>query len=163
MLFGALFEELAFRGYPFQKLTEAVGALWAVVLLSMLFGALHLGNPGSQGIRSWGFCNTMMIGLVLALVRIRTGSLWFSFGMHWGWNLFQGLVLGLPVSGLHQFASLVTASTSGPVQLTGGRYGPEASATCAIVLVLFLPLLWQVSGGRNLQHRHDQISEEVSR
>ena len=45
LFFGALMEELSFRGYPFQKLTEAFGALWAVILLSALFGAVHLSNP----------------------------------------------------------------------------------------------------------------------
>lgn len=150
---GALLEELSFRGYPFQKLTEAVGAVWAVVFLGILFSALHLGNPNSEGFLSWGFFNTLAIGLILALIRIRTGSLWFCFGLHYGWNLFQGLVLGLPVSGLREFAALITTGVAGPRSLTGGDYGPEASATCAIILVLSVPFLWRLTGKRSLQHR----------
>jgi uncharacterized protein len=153
LLFGALLEELSFRGYPFQKLTEAVGAFWAVVILSALFGAVHLGNPDSQGWLSWGFFNTLAIGLLFALARIRTGSLWFSFGLHFGWNFFQGSVFGLPVSGLHEFSALITAHVVGSPRLTGGNYGPEASAVCAVILVLALPLLWQVSSAQNIQHR----------
>ncbi len=105
LFFGALLEELSFRGYPFQKLTEAFGAFWAVVFLSALFGAVHLGNPDAQGFLSWGFFNTLAVGLLFALARIRTGSLWFSVGLHFGWNLFQGAVFGLPVSGLHDFST----------------------------------------------------------
>jgi membrane protease YdiL (CAAX protease family) len=152
LFFGALLEELSFRGYPFQKLTEAFGAFWAVVFLSALFGAVHLGNPDAQGFLSFGFFNTLAVGLLFALARIRTGSLWFSVGLHFGWNLFQGAVFGLPVSGLHEFSTLVTATVHGSQALTGGAYGPEASATCTIVLVIALPLLTVVTASRNIQH-----------
>lgn len=150
LLVGALLEELTFRGYPFQKLTEAFGAFWAVVALSVLFGALHLGNPAAGGWLSWGFFNTLAVGVLFALARIRSGSLWFSFGLHFGWNLFQGAVFGLPVSGLSEFSTLVTANAHGSLALTGGAYGPEASATCSIVLVIALPLIWQLTRSRTI-------------
>ncbi len=152
LLFAALTEELSFRGYPFQKLTEACGAFWAVVLLSALFGAVHLWNPASGGWLSWGFFNTLAVGALFALARIRSGSLWLPFGLHFGWNLFQGAVFGLPVSGLHDFASLITASVHGSPLLTGGNYGPEASLTCAVVLLLAVPLLWRLTSPANIQH-----------
>ena len=150
---AALLEELTFRGYPFQKLTECVGAFWAVIVLSALFGALHLSNPDAQGLLSWGFFNTLAVGILCAVARIRSGSLWFPFGLHFGWNLFQGAVFGLPVSGLREFSSLVTAAAQGSPTLTGGDYGPEASATCAIVLFLALPLLWFLTSSPQVQHR----------
>jgi len=153
LLSGALMEELTFRGYPFQKLTESFGAFWAVIALSAIFGGVHLHNPDAQGWLSWGFFNTLAVGLLFALARIRTGSLWFSFGLHFGWNLFQGAVFGLPVSGLREFSTLVTASVHGSAALTGGGYGPEASATCTMVLVAALPLLWLFTSTRKIQHR----------
>jgi len=153
LLSGALMEELSFRGYPFQKLTEAFGAFWAVVALSALFGAVHLHNPDAQGWLSWGFFNTLGVGLLFALARIRTGSLWFSFGLHFGWNLFQGAVFGLPVSGIREFSTLITANAHGSAALTGGAYGPEASATCSVVLVVALPLLWFFTSTSKIQHR----------
>ena len=150
LFFGALLEELTFRGYPFQKLTEACGVIWAVVFLSALFGAVHLANPQAGGV---SFFNTIAVGLVFALARIRSGSLWFSTGLHFGWNVFQGVVFGLPVSGLNEFATVVSSSAIGPSWLTGGDYGPEASATCATVLVLALPLVWLLTASRKVQHR----------
>ncbi len=153
LLFGALLEELAFRGYPFQKLTEAFGAFWAVVALSALFGAVHLWNPDAQGWLSWGFFNTLAVGMLFALGRIRTGSLWFSFGLHFGWNFFQGAVFGLPVSGLREFSTLISATAEGSDALTGGAYGPEGSAICTIVLVMAFPLLWLLTDSQNIQHR----------
>jgi membrane protease YdiL (CAAX protease family) len=152
LLFGALLEEISFRGYPFQKLTQAFGAFWAVVVLSALFGAVHLWNPDAQGWLSWGFFNTLAVGLLFALARIRTGSLWFSFGLHFGWNFFQGTVFGLPVSGIREFTTIIVGTAHGSPALTGGAYGPEASATCTIVLVVALPLLWFLTASRNVQH-----------
>jgi CAAX protease family protein len=150
LFFGALLEELTFRGYPFQKLTEACGAFWAVVALSVLFGAVHLGNPDAGGWLSWGFFNTLAVGVLFALARIRSGSLWFSFGLHFGWNVFQGMVFGLPVSGLREFSTLVTGYANGSLALTGGAYGPEASATCSIVLVIALPLVWELTRSQRI-------------
>jgi membrane protease YdiL (CAAX protease family) len=157
LLFGALLEELSFRGYPFQKLTEAFGAFWAVVALSALFGAVHLWNPDAQGWMSWGFFNTLGIGFIFALARIRTGSLWFSFGLHFGWNFFQGTVYGLPVSGMREFTTLVACTAHGSPALTGGPYGPEASATCTIVLVAALPMLLLFTSSPKIQHRSPRL------
>jgi membrane protease YdiL (CAAX protease family) len=153
LLSGALMEELSFRGYPFQKLTETFGAFGAVIALSALFGAVHLHNPEAQGWLSWSFFNTLAVGILFALARIRTGSLWFPFGLHFGWNLFQGAIFGLPVSGLREFSSLVTSTARGSVALTGGGYGPEASATCSMVLVVALPLVWIFTSTAKIQHR----------
>jgi membrane protease YdiL (CAAX protease family) len=153
LLFGALLEELSFRGYPFQKLTEALGAFWAVVALSALFGAVHLWNPDAQGWLSWGFLNTIAVGVLFAVARVRSGSLWFSWSLHFGWNLFQGTVFGLPVSGLREFSTVVTASAQGSPALTGGAYGPENSAMCTIVLVMAFPLLQLLTSSQNIQHR----------
>ncbi len=162
LLFGALLEELSFRGYPFQKLTEALGAFWAVIALSALFGAVHLWNPDAQGFLSWGFFNTLAVGLLFALARIRTGSLWFSFGLHFGWNFFQGTIYGLPVSGIRDFITVVVGTAHGSKALTGGTYGPEASATCTMVLVIALPLLWLMTSPRNIQHRPSSHSASFS-
>jgi membrane protease YdiL (CAAX protease family) len=152
LLFGALLEELTFRGYPFEKLTESCGMFWAIVLLSGLFGALHLGNPDSGGFLSWGFFNTLAFGLLFALARIRSGSLWLSFGLHFSWNLFQGVAFGLPVSGLREFGSLVVATADGPLWLTGGAYGPEASAICSLVLIIGVPAVWVLTTDPKYHH-----------
>jgi CAAX protease family protein len=153
LIFGAMLEELSFRGYPFEKLIESCGAFCAVMLLSALFGALHLGNPEAGGWLSWGFFNTLAVGVIFALARLRSGSLWLSFGLHFSWNLFQGVVFGLPVSGLREFTTIVSASAHGPLWLTGGAYGPEASATCSVVLIVALPLVWVLTADRKIQHR----------
>jgi hypothetical protein len=139
---GALLEEVMFRGYPFQRLVEAVGPVWAVAVVSALFGAAHLGNPNARGVLSWGFFNTIAIGVLLALAYLRSYSLWLPLGFHFGWNFALGFLFGLPVSGMSEFAVLVRGSTSGSPWLTGGAYGMENSALAAALLLLSFPIVF---------------------
>ncbi len=164
LLTGALAEELMFRGYPFQRLVEAIGATRAIAAFSILFGCIHLWNPGAT---AWGLINTVAIGVVLAMAYLRTRALWLPWGFHFAWNLTGGLVLGLPVSGLRLFNVAVHGSAAGPTWLTGGSYGMEASApgTLAVALGLFIvavaPLMPLPSLGGASQERA-AIATDVS-
>jgi len=143
LITAALAEEAAFRGYPFQRLAESLGESWAMALLSLLFGAIHLGNPHAT---LWGFLNTVLVGVLLALAYLRTRRLWLPWGIHFGWNAALGLVFGLPVSGLTEFAVLVQGEAQGPLWLTGGAYGIEASASGAVVIVLGMAaVMWMTT------------------
>ena len=133
---GALLEELMFRGYPFQRLIEAIGAPGAILVLSIFFGAVHLNNPNAGGIWSWGFFNTLAVGVLFALAYLRTGSLWFPIGIHFGWNFFLGVIYGLPVSGIKDFSVAIRSITHGPKLVTGGPYGIEASVTGSVVILV---------------------------
>ena len=132
---AAMLEEVAFRGYPFQRLVEAIGPVLALIILNGLFGAVHLGNPHAS---FWGFLNTVAIGVVLGIAYLRTHALWLPWGIHFGWNAMLGLVFGLPVSGTEQFRTMIAGSAEGPLWLTGGGYGIEASATGALAILLGL-------------------------
>jgi membrane protease YdiL (CAAX protease family) len=134
---GAMAEELIFRGYPFQRLVDAIGAAGAIVVLSVLFGTVHLRNPNASAI---GFVNTIVIGAVFAIAYLRTRTLWLPFGIHWGWNAMLGAVIGLPVSGVDMSVA-VHSQALGPAWLTGGSYGPEASIACTIAIGLLLVVI----------------------
>ena len=126
-------EELVFRGYPFQRLIDVGGAVFAVIVLSVLFGVVHLRNPFHTWIST---LNTVAVGVLLAICYLRTRALWLPLGIHFAWNFVQGYVLGLPVSGIRLPESLMKAKASGPVWITGGAYGPEGSIlTLGIILV----------------------------
>ena len=131
LLISAAAEEVAFRGYPFQRLIEGVGQGRAVFLMSALFGALHLNNPH---VSLWGLFNTMLVGVLLSVAYLRTRTLWLPIGIHLGWNTALGFIFGLPVSGLKIFSVAVEGSAWGPIWLTGGDYGIEASLTGAVVV-----------------------------
>jgi uncharacterized protein len=133
MAFAATNEELIFRGYPFQRLVESVGAPGAILILSGLFGAVHLGNPNA----SWvGAANTVLVGVLFSIAYLRTRMLWLPIGMHFAWNYVQGFVLGLPISGMSLPVSMLHAEAKGSQILTGGAYGPEAGLlTTGVILV----------------------------
>jgi len=135
LLTGSLAEELMFRGYPFQRLVEAIGPGGAILVFSVLFGLVHILNPGAT---LWGLVNTVAIGVVLSLAYLRTRALWLPWGFHFAWNATLGLVFGLPVSGIRFFNVIVLADASGPIWLTGGSYGLEASLPGALVVLLGL-------------------------
>jgi membrane protease YdiL (CAAX protease family) len=145
LITGALAEELMFRGYPFQRLVEAIGATGAIGVFSVLFGVVHLSNPGAS---VWGLINTVAIGVLLSVTYLRTRALWLPWGVHLAWNAVLGLILGLPVSGLCLFNVAVHGSASGPKWLTGGNYGIEASAPGAIAIVIGLIMVWKMPMNR---------------
>ena len=140
LISGALAEEMMFRGYPFQRLEEAIGPTGAIGVFSVLFGTVHLTNPGASPL---GLLNTVLIGIVLAIAYLRTRALWFSWGIHFAWNVTLGLLLGLPVSGLRIFNVVTRASAKGPRWLTGGSYGIEASVPGALAVVVGLLVVWK--------------------
>jgi len=132
-LVAAMNEEMVFRGYPFQRLVETIGAPGAVIFLACIFGAGHLYNPNAT---VWGALNTVGFGVFMALAYLRTRALWLPWGVHFAWNLGLGLGYGLTVSGLSQFSVVVHGTIAGPRWLTGGDYGIEASATATVMLVV---------------------------
>ena len=141
LIAGSLAEELMFRGYPFQRLVEAIGAVWAIVVFSMLFALLHWMNPGAN---IWGLLNTVVIGVALSVAYLRTRALWLPWGFHFAWNATLGLVFGLPVSGIRLFDVAVHTTASGPRWLTGGAYGLEASLPGAMVVLAGLVIVWRI-------------------
>jgi membrane protease YdiL (CAAX protease family) len=138
LIAGALAEELAFRGYPFQRLVNAVGPPVAIFIFSALFGAIHFFNPSFSLL---GFLNTILIGILFSIAYLMTRSLWVVWGMHFGWNFMLGVVAGLPVSGLNAFSLLLQGHATGPEWLTGGAYGIEGSLTATVVISLGTALM----------------------
>jgi hypothetical protein len=136
-------EEAFMRGYFFQALAESWGGPWALGVTSVLFGALHLGNPNT----SWvGLANIVVAGLFLGVVYWKTASLWWATGVHLGWNWVHGFLADLPVSGLELIdAPLLEPITPGPVWVTGGAFGPEGSVVTTGVLALTTIWIWKAS------------------
>ncbi|MBV8163034.1 MAG: CPBP family intramembrane metalloprotease [Candidatus Eremiobacteraeota bacterium] len=138
VLLGAAFtEELSTRGYVLQNLWEAWGEKPAVVLSAVLFAAIHSYNPHlrEQMWLTWaGLC---AFGIFAACSLVWTGSLWLALGTHAAWNLFEGPIYGLPVSGLLLSPSpVITVSVSGPSWLTGANFGPEAGVSSLLALAI---------------------------
>jgi len=83
MLLAAVFEEVAFRGYAFQRMVDAAGPIVAAAVFSGLFGALHLSNPSATPLST---ANTALAGVLFSLAYLKTRGLWLPIGLHWAWN-----------------------------------------------------------------------------
>jgi hypothetical protein len=115
-------EELLSRGYHLQNLISGLNLPWAVMISSAVFGWLHFANPNA----TWeGAVGVFLAGVFLAYGYLRTRQLWLPIGLHIGWNFFEGLVFGFPVSGTVPYR-LIHTTVNGPVLWTGGVFGPEA-------------------------------------
>jgi hypothetical protein len=125
-------EELIFRGYPFQALVQGMGPTAAMVLMSIIFGFLHLSNPN---VTLFSTVNTVLAGLFLSVAYLKTRTLYFPFGLHFSWNFVQSFILSLPVSGLLTNRTIFIPTDYGPDWLTGGRYGPEAGVGTTFIMV----------------------------
>ncbi len=139
---AALAEEVAFRGYPYRRLIEAIGPTSATIGLSLLFGAAHMLNPGATGAST---LVTILAGLLLSFAWLRTHGLWLGWGFHFAWNASIAVLFGLPVSGITDFASVVQTRAIGRFWLTGGNYGPEGAAFTVIVLLIGIAILVRIT------------------
>lgn len=126
-----LAEEFSFRGYLQYTLTQGIGFWPTAILLSILFGLAHKGNPGES---KAGLASVVCFALLFCLFLRRTGNLWLPVGFHFGWDWGQTFFYGVPDSGLLPYHNLFNCAFSGPRWLTGGTVGPEASVFTPIVL-----------------------------
>ncbi len=126
----AVFEELVTRGIVFRLLEQGLGTWAALALSALLFGFGHLGNPGATTLSSVALA--LEAGVLLAAAYVATRSLWLPIGLHMAWNLVEGPLSGAPVSGI-ELPSVLLARFPGPVWLTGGRFGPEASVPALVL------------------------------
>ena len=138
-------EEVLFRGIVFRMMDERWGTLFALILSSLLFGFLHITNDNATVWSSIAI--TIEAGLLLGAAYKWSGSLWLPIGIHWAWNFFQGPVFGFAVSG-HETYSLIRPVIEGPLWLTGGEFGAEASVP-AVILGLAVTILFFYTPSRS--------------
>ncbi|MFN8405445.1 MAG: type II CAAX endopeptidase family protein, partial [Anaerolineales bacterium] len=104
-------EELLSRGYHLQTLASGFNLFWGVIISSTVFGFLHIFNPGSSWVAVLGIT---VAGFYFAFAYLRAKQLWLPIGLHIGWNFFEGVVFGFPVSGLDIYP-LTRIDVTGPV------------------------------------------------
>jgi membrane protease YdiL (CAAX protease family) len=133
-ILAAFMEELLFRGILFRWIEAFAGSWAALVVTSALFGLAHIFNANA----TWMSSLAIMVeaGALLGGAYMLSRNLWVPMGLHAAWNFTQGFLFDVPVSG-NDMHGLVQAKLSGPVLLSGGPFGLEASM---IAVVLSIPL-----------------------
>lgn len=87
---GPLVEELLFRGVLFSALLRRLHVGWAIFASALLFGLVHLPDFGGAW---YAVPDLVLVGVVLAWLRLRSGSLWPAVVAHACNNLLGMLVL----------------------------------------------------------------------
>lgn len=149
LLIASLAEEVAFRGYPFQRLSDATNPLFAMLLLSGLYALAHVTNPGASPA---SFLVTMFTGWLLTIAYLRTRALWVGWGIHFAWNASMAVLFGLPLSGTSRFSPVITSTAIGSTWLTGFNYGPEGSAVGIVVMLALIPLTFWATQSLSKQY-----------
>lgn len=132
-IWAGIVEEILLRGVVLRMLEELFGS-WAAILLSgLIFGFLHAGNPNAD----WWSSTAIAIeaGLLFGVLFCLTRSLWVVIGLHAAWNIAQGPIYGVTVSGIAQHG-IINAQIAGPWWLTGGDFGLEAALTSVVLSLI---------------------------
>jgi membrane protease YdiL (CAAX protease family) len=137
LMFGAVGEELLFRGYGFQKLLAYLGPFATILPVGVLFGAAHSNNANATTL---GLVNTVGWGILLGYAFLRSGDLWLPIGLHYGWNLVLPM-FGANLSGFTMGVTGYAMHWKAGDLWSGGAYGPEGSLLTLFVLALLVLFL----------------------
>lgn len=123
-------EELLTRGWMFSSLAAKHNIPVGILVSSLFFTFLHLGNDGISLIP---LLDLTLFAILACLVMLKTGNLWVIGGLHAAWNCFQGNVFAFPVSGTQAGQAFIAVETSGPDWLSGGAFGVEGSIISLLI------------------------------
>jgi membrane protease YdiL (CAAX protease family) len=140
-------EELAFRGYIMQRLSQGWGMPAAIFVSSLLFAGVHVLNPNFEPL---AFLSLFVAGCLLATAYLVSRSLWLPIGLHIGWNLAEIHFFGFAGSGLTEPA-LLRSVVHGPQLMTGGAFGPEGGLVglaAPLLGILILVLVFRIALAR---------------
>ncbi|MGI4852769.1 MAG: hypothetical protein ACRYF4_01830 [Janthinobacterium lividum] len=142
LLCFALVVQLILAGLPVRLLVRSVGANWTVTAVVLIAVLLALNSAAGQGI------SLLFTGLSVALfvfAFLWTRAIWLPLGLQLGWTWSLQVLFGA--------RSPYTPATNGPVQndvfgpvwLTGGSFGPEASTLAILLMVIALIVLFRLT------------------
>lgn len=90
VLVWPLVEELLFRGAIFSSLLRRWGPAAAILVPSLIWGLLHVQYE------AWVAASIAGSGVILAVARWKSGSIWVPLALHAAFNLFVTLVAFAP-------------------------------------------------------------------
>ncbi len=126
-------EEILCRGYFMNSLGSRRSWVFAAVFNSLIFGAIHLLNPGVSPL---AIANVVIAGIFFSVITIRY-NLWAACGVHAMWNFSEGYIFGSNISGNAAKMSVFAVSPSSrPTWLTGGEFGIEGSIVVTIIYII---------------------------
>jgi CAAX protease family protein len=147
---ATLAEEVAFRGYGFQRFCDAVGPAGATLGFAAYYAVVEADRPGANRAT---FFVALALGVVLTTAYLRTRALWVSWGLNFAWKASRALVFGLAVSGVSSNSPVVQGNPMGSFWLTGGGYGLDGTWIAFAAMLLLLPVIFRLT--RDLDFRYN--------
>ena len=147
---AAMAEEVAFRGYGFQRFAAVVGPIGASLGYAAFYALVQAALPGSSRI---SVVVAVVFSLLLSTAYLRTRALWVSWGFNFAWKASRALIFGLAVSGVTSHSPVVEGDPMGPFWITGGGFGLEGSWTALLVLLAAMLVIYRVT--RDLDFRYN--------
>jgi len=146
-----LAEEIAFRGYPFQRFARTVGSAGAVIAFAALYAFLQALEPGAS---KASVSVAVVFTIVLSTAYVRTRALWVSWGINFGWKATRALLFGLAIRGVSNHSPVVQGDPMGPFWLTGGGFGLDGSWLAFFVFLAAIPVVYGLT--RELDFRYNE-------
>ncbi|MFC1981703.1 lysostaphin resistance A-like protein [Chloroflexota bacterium] len=97
VILGPLSEEVFYRGFLFAGFRQSrIGVAGTIGLTALIWALMHVQYNYSDSFE-W-IATIFVLGIVLGITRVKTGSLWSPLLMHMFWNLIMTLKLYLNIN-----------------------------------------------------------------
>ena len=141
-------EEVLVRGLLTRALFDKFGKKIAIILPSIFFGLLHLGN---EGVTILSTLNTILVGIFFAKLLFYTENIMVTSGAHAGWNFSMAMIYGLNVSGFSGFDSLLNFKILS-YNLYDKTYGPEGSIVVTFIEIISIFIIFYLEKRKGVKN-----------
>lgn len=141
-------EEVLVRGLLTRALFDKFGKKIAIILPSIFFGLLHLGN---EGVTILSTLNTILVGIFFAKLLFYTDNIMVTSGAHAGWNFSMAMIYGLNVSGFSGFDSLLNFKILS-YNLYDKTYGPEGSIVVTFIEIISILIIFYLEKRKGVKN-----------
>lgn len=141
-------EEFLVRGILTRVLYDRYGKKIAIILPSIFFGLLHLGN---EGVTILSTLNTILVGIFFAKLLFYSDNIMLTSGVHAGWNFSMAMIYGLNVSGFSGFDSLLNFKILN-YALYDKAYGPEGSIIVTFIEIISIFIIFYLEKRKGVKN-----------
>lgn len=134
-------EEVTDRLYLYQKLRRRYRSpLVAILVNSIVFMAMHMGNPGFTWVAGM---QIFLAAIIWSLIVYYYDSIWVAFWFHTTWNYTQNIIFGLPNSGIVSEYSIfkLEAASARNGLFYNVNFGVEGSIGSSLILIVVVIVL----------------------
>ncbi len=130
--------ELLYRGFFLNLFIRPGRSPWLGMILTSLFSAFA---SYYAGLTACGIINLVLINLMMAVLTVRTGSLWLGFGIRFAWTFVGACIFGSAVDGIGGMPTVWALALSAGRELThGGTAGLDNGLVMTLILLVALTL-----------------------